>query len=617
MQNDPLIGTQIGAYFIQGRLGEGGMAQVYKAYHAPLRREVAIKVISPQIADSVGFRNRFEREAQLAASLEHRSIVAIYDFGEVGNRAYLVMQYVGGGTLREMLRSQGQIEPHKAIRYAIQMARALHHAHQHGIVHRDVKPQNMLISSSDPDELLLSDFGIAKILAQSSSQETLLSTNARAMSSDPSLTSIDQMIGTAEYMAPEQINHQPVDARTDVYALGIVLFQMLSGQVPFSSTTVQGLLFQHVYTPPRSVREINPSLPPVLEQIIMKALAKAPEHRYQSAEAMAIALESVYTAPTHELPSPQAGNITTYGRSDATSDALTSPSQNRASPVASYYGQYASLPPANSIPSGQVVNPSTGITGGTFITPPLLPRRKKFRISNVLYALVAIAFLAVFVGRTFQPTLCANVGLLCTSSQASPGTNTSFTTEDFHNNDHNWTIGSQDNNNLQASISNNQYTLTVGTGGNTYFPHPAPMGTASGPLPQNFTLTLKITQTQGDINKFHGIVFRLQGSDSSVFSYAFVINRAGYFELLKYKASASSTLTEGKFPLHTNLNQFNTLQVTAHGNTFSFKINDQPVPLPGLGQSITDSDLTGGQLGVFVIGPNASFTVTSVVLTRQ
>jgi hypothetical protein len=364
------------------------------------------------------------------------------------------------------------------------------------------------------------------------------------------------------------------------------------------------------------VREINPSISPVLEQIIMKALAKAPEHRYQSAEAMAMVLESVYTAPTHELPSPQADNFTMIGGPNATSDAPTYPSQNRAPRVASYYGQYSPLPTTNSISTGQPVNPSTGITSGSFITPPLRARRK-FRISNVLYTLVAITILAVLLGRAFQPTLCATTNLFCTSQLTSLGTNTSFTTEDFHSNDHNWTIGSLDNGDLLASISNNQYTLTAGTSGNTYFPHPAPMGTANGPLPQNFTLILKIAQTQGDIYKFHGIAFRLQGSDNNVSSYAFVIKRAGYFEILKYKANASSTLTEGQLPFHTDLNQFNTLQVTAHGNTFSFKINDQPVSLPGLGQTISDSDLTGGQFGVFVTGPDASFRVTSVVLTTQ
>src|SRR5205085_7153767 len=142
MQNDPMVGQQLGAYLIQSKLGEGGMARVYKAYHARLRRDVAIKVILSQIADHEGFRVRFEREAQLVASLEYRNIVAVYDFGEVGNLTYLVMQYVGGGTLRDRLRKEEHIEPHLAVQYTIQMARALHHAHQRGIVHRDVKPQN-------------------------------------------------------------------------------------------------------------------------------------------------------------------------------------------------------------------------------------------------------------------------------------------------------------------------------------------------------------------------------------------------------------------------------------------------------------------------------------------
>src|SRR5256885_4009973 len=124
MQIDPLLGTQLGAYFIQSKVGEGGTAQVYKAYHARLRREVAIKVILPQVADQSGFRERFEREAQLIASLEHRNIVAVYDFGEMGNLTYLVMQYVGGGTLRDLLRREGRIDPHLAVQYTIRMARA-------------------------------------------------------------------------------------------------------------------------------------------------------------------------------------------------------------------------------------------------------------------------------------------------------------------------------------------------------------------------------------------------------------------------------------------------------------------------------------------------------------
>src|SRR5947199_3194978 len=144
------------------------------------------------------------------------------------------MQYVGGGTLRDQLHKDGRIEPHLAVQYTIEMARALHHAHLRGIVHRDVKPQNMLVSATDRNQLLLSDFGIAK-LYDNRNEVTMLGITGGEIRNDPSLTSADQIVGTADYMSPEQINGKPVDARTDVYALGIVLYQMLAGEVPFHS----------------------------------------------------------------------------------------------------------------------------------------------------------------------------------------------------------------------------------------------------------------------------------------------------------------------------------------------------------------------------------------------
>ena len=232
MENDPFIGQQLGAYTIQSKLGEGGMARVYKGYHARLRREVAIKVILSQIADKEGFKARFEREAQLIASLQHPNIVAVYDFGDIGHITYLVMQYVGGGTLRDQLRGGHALDPRQAILYCQEMAKALHHAHLRGIVHRDVKPQNMLVSATDHNQLLLSDFGIAK-LYDNRNEVTMLGTTGGELRNDPSLTSVDQIVGTADYMSPEQINGKPVDARTDVYALGVVLYQMLAGEVPF------------------------------------------------------------------------------------------------------------------------------------------------------------------------------------------------------------------------------------------------------------------------------------------------------------------------------------------------------------------------------------------------
>ncbi|MGH2481313.1 MAG: serine/threonine-protein kinase, partial [Ktedonobacteraceae bacterium] len=302
-ENDSLIGKQLGDYQVQGSLGEGGMARVYKAYHPRLRREVAIKVILSQIAAREGFQARFEREAQVIASLQHPNIVSVYDFKEEHNLTYLVMQYVGGGTLRDQMRGQRPIEPARAVNYAIQMARALHHAHQRGVVHRDVKPQNMLVSSSDSNHLLLSDFGIAKLYGSGIDSAAFSEMPTRSAEAGDGLTNVNQIVGTADYMAPEQATAKAVDARTDVYALGVVLFQMLTGDVPFHSTSLNGLLFQHVYTAPLSVRAKNTHLPEILAEITAKALAKDPADRFQTAEAMARALEYANANATNPLAS--------------------------------------------------------------------------------------------------------------------------------------------------------------------------------------------------------------------------------------------------------------------------------------------------------------------------
>lgn len=298
MENDVLIGKQLGAYRIQAGLGEGGMARVYKAYHERLRREVAIKVILPQMANQADFQARFEREAQLVAKLRHRNIVTVYDFGENNTLMYLVMQYVSGGTLRDQLSSRQPLEPRRAALYALQIARALHEAHLHDIVHRDVKPANMLISSTNRNELLLSDFGIARLFDRR--QETTPTPSDLASGGNRhSLADGSRMVGTPRYMAPEQFTGKRVDARTDVYALGVVLFEMLTGQLPFQADNFLGFYYQHVYTLPKPLRELNPAVPEMLEQITMRALAKTPEDRYQSADELVEALKSVL------VPSPR------------------------------------------------------------------------------------------------------------------------------------------------------------------------------------------------------------------------------------------------------------------------------------------------------------------------
>jgi serine/threonine protein kinase len=614
---DALVGRHLGAYSIQAKLGEGGMARVYKGYHTRLQREVAIKVILSHMAGQADFRMRFEREAQLAASLHHPNIVEVYDFGETEQMAYLVMQYVGGGTLRDLLRGGRALEPGRAMMYAAQMGRALHHAHLRGIVHRDVKPQNMLLSSSDPNQLLLSDFGIAKLYdaRHESSAFTLISGTGSTLPTDPALTRADQIVGTADYMAPEQVNGEPVDARTDVYALGVVLFQMLTGEVPFRSTTVQGLLFQQVHTPPPPIREFNPYVPEALVQIIDKALAKAPAARFQSAEQMAQALEIANEHATAQFSSslPQ---FPTIQRTAPTNPASLAPGQ-----VASQYGPQPAMGAANtgaisgygtqpafgtSLAPGQFAGtPQTGISARA---PARGTRRGAVGISSA--ALVVLLALVLVLSRTGVLPFFGGTG------NSTPGTTSVAQpfNETFQNDDRHWPVGNI--NGLMADISNGTYQLAV-SGNQTYFPHPD-----VGVLPDNFTLTATMQQQSGDQSIFYGLAFHLREDGGKVYCYAFVINASGAYQLLKYDAQApqqETTLWSQSQPLaaiHTGLKQPNTVQAKVHGATFSLQINGQAVPLGTGSTSYTDTSnvYSAGAPALLVAGPNSSFVVTGVKL---
>ncbi len=617
MENDHFIGQQLGAYTIQSKLGEGGMARVYKGYHARLRREVAIKIILSQVADKEGFQARFEREAQLIASLQHPNIVAVYDFGEAGHITYLVMQYVGGGTLRDQLRGGHAIDPRQTILYSQEMARALHHAHQRGIVHRDVKPQNMLVLETDRNQLLLSDFGIAKLF-DNSQEATLTDMTGRMLRNDASLTSIDQIVGTAEYMSPEQINGKTVDARTDVYALGVVLYQMLAGEVPFHSTTIQGLLFQHVYTPPRFICEVNPAVPEILGHITAKAMAKAPEDRFQSAEEMAQALESANQYITRQLSASLPGNFATPAPNKTSQTRNPASTQNP-----SYYTvqpPLASINPAVQQPPSQYgMTPPYGVASRD--TNPgsvrsLSPTTKSAvgKASTMYIAFAVVLLLSVGL-------LLAKVGVLPGLSSNQNGISTSATSfsENFQGNARNWTTGTYGG--LTTGIVNNQYAITINGGPTTYFPHPD-----IGTLPSNFVLTVTMEQTQGSSDAWFGLAFRENddGNGGNVTCYAFGIQTNGTSIVEKYGPSATNSKTRlggSTNPVPGFIagnNQLHTIQAIVHGNTFFFKVDNQLVPVSASpDKSITDTQYSGGYLTLYVSGSNASFIVNSVQLTVQ
>ncbi len=253
-------------------LGRGGMAEVHRGRDIRLGREVAIKVLRSDIARDPTFQARFRREAQAAASLNHPAIVAVYDTGEdsaaVGDVPYIVMEYVEGRTLREVLKGEGVMEVRAAMSFAADICAALDFSHRNGIVHRDVKPGNVMITPAGAVKVM--DFGIARAVSDSS----------------VTMTSTAAVIGTAQYLSPEQARGESVDARSDVYSAGCLLFELVTGSPPFTGDSPVAVAYQHVREDPRPPSTINPAVPASLDAIVLKAMSKNPANRYQSAAEM-------------------------------------------------------------------------------------------------------------------------------------------------------------------------------------------------------------------------------------------------------------------------------------------------------------------------------------------
>ena len=264
--------TKIGRYEIKSELGRGGMATVYRAYDPSFEREVAIKVLPRELLHDPQFRERFKREIKTIAALEHPAIVPVYDVGEEDGLPYFVMRYMPGGSLSNWIE-KGKFSLQDAARIIERLASALAYAHKNGIVHRDLKPDNILFDNSgDP---FISDFGVAKL--------TDSATNMTGSG----------IIGTPAYMSPEQAQGEPVDNRSDIYGLGVIIFQMLSGKQPYNATTPMGVAVKHITEPVPEILKVNPSLPPAADTIIKTAMAKNRDNRYPTATALSQAMNKV------------------------------------------------------------------------------------------------------------------------------------------------------------------------------------------------------------------------------------------------------------------------------------------------------------------------------------
>ncbi len=279
-------GSLVAGYRIEGVIGRGGMGVVYRATQLSLDRPVAVKVIAPELAGDITFRERFKRESRIAASMEHPNVIPVYEAGEGDGLLYLSMRYIEGTDLKALLEADGTLEPTRAARLLAQVAAALAAAHRRDLMHRDVKPANVLVDREDGREhAYLTDFGIARHVAATTA-----------------LTATGSVVGTLDYLAPERIVDGGGDARADVYALGCVLFQVLTGSVPYPRDHDAAKMYAHLNAPVPDARELNKRVPDTLAELAVQAMAKEPDARVHSASELAERL--VEAADTRESPVP-------------------------------------------------------------------------------------------------------------------------------------------------------------------------------------------------------------------------------------------------------------------------------------------------------------------------
>jgi predicted Ser/Thr protein kinase len=362
------IGTEVAGFRIESVLGRGGMSVVYIAEQIRLGRKVALKVLTTELAWDEQFRERFVRESHIAAAIDHPNIIPIYDAGEAEGLLYIAMRFVEGPDLKEILK-RGNLGLGRTIFLIEQLASALDSAHRHSLVHRDVKPGNILLEEST-DHVYLTDFGVAK------------QTTARG------LTSTGHFLGTVEYAAPEQIEGGQVDARTDVYALGCVLYESLTGSPPFSQGTEHAVLHAHLVDPPPSVSRVRPELPLAFDGVIATAMAKDPDERFSSCGELAGAARNAASGASRRVdggpPPAPAETVASPPAAPSLPVAAPSPSPDTPVPVAAAAAPAAAAPPT--VPPQEPVTDGAAEKKGPWLTP-----MKQLLLTLLLVVLAAAA----------------------------------------------------------------------------------------------------------------------------------------------------------------------------------------------------------------------------------
>jgi serine/threonine-protein kinase len=556
MSTDPLLGKQFGSYELAQLLGRGGMAGVYRGYQAAIDRSVAVKVLPAELLHDPSFSTRFLNEARTLAKLNHPAILPLYDFGEANGMPYIVMPLMTNGTLAERLKL-GPLPLSEVVRIATPMAQALEYASKQGVLHRDVKPNNILFDQHDNP--YLADFGIAKVLESNSS-----------------LTGTG-IIGTPDYMSPEQARGDTLDHRADLYSLGVVVYQCLTGQQLFRATTPMGVIFKHVSEAPRPLRELHPDVPADVEAVVLKALAKEPRNRYATSGEFARALASAAGAAA--LPGT-ALNV----------QPPTAPHEDASETVNRGVGWLPANAPTSSAGAPQTASGSgSPVVGGQSFTVPQASTPSPTQPKRGLGLWIGLgAAAAMLVGCVICAVLFS--GPIMAAFNATPTSDALFT-DDFSNDNGKWeTVTLEEGDGVSLAFDNGEYVTRIEKTKWFMF----------GLLDQEYgdsTFTVTVRNTGADDATF-GLICHYQ--DDRNYYYA-GIGSDGYYAIIRTEDNTDYYLTDA-----TN-NQWifsDALPANAQAYTITLECANGEIKLSANGvqvASVQDEKFKEGQPGVFLL----------------
>jgi len=558
-----MIGKTFGSYKIVAQLGQGGMASVYRGYQEAIDRSVAIKVMPAELLHDPNFIKRFVNEARTLAKLSHPNILPLYDFGEANGVPYIIMPLMVG-TLVDRIRG-GPMAPREVARILAPIADALDYAHNQGLLHRDIKPNNILFDARDTP--IIADFGIAKYMESASS-----------------LTGAG-IIGTPDYMSPEQARGEPLDRRSDIYALAVMVYQMLTGQTLFRATTPMGVIFKHVSEAPRPLRQLHPELSAEIDAVVMKSLAKTPAERHQSCAEFARAFAAAAEPATRPAPPP----------------APTGPAPTAIEhyPPQSYPQPAAQPQPAKKEGGGagvwlSVIGIVVAIALCAFIAFGMLglgvlgagtssaARTEQAATDTAATAQARIAQEATATAQVVEATQAA------IASNITRWTSWPVAySDDFSYDQDTWPTGdyTDDRADVNQQIVGGVYRWEAATSKGVSFRSTITHLDSIADL----YLTVDVRQTSGPAGADYGIVFRKEADDSF---YYFAVSETGQFDFAVLESGQWTTLIDWTETDTIKPGQVNTITVVAEGAHFTFFINRQMIA------EADDSRLRRGTMGL-------------------